>query len=84
MQDKQIASASFQRSCCVVGGLAEAPQSHEGKPPCVHVTAEVAHRVRSERKRDKARRFVANKGPRMVGAAAAIGMFIFNIVSSCA
>lgn len=68
----------------MVGGLAETTQSQEEKPPCVHVTAEVAHRMRSERKRDKARRFVANKGPRLVGAAAAIGIFVFNIVSSCA
>lgn len=35
------------------------------------------------RKRDKFKRFIADKGPRMAGAAATIGMFIFNVVSSC-
>lgn len=37
-----------------------------------------------ERKRDKFKKFVADKGPRLAGAAAAVGMFIFNVVSSCA
>lgn len=36
-----------------------------------------------ERKRDKVKRFVAEKGPRIAGTAAAIGMFIFNVVSAC-
>lgn len=63
------------------------PRGHEETLSRVRSTAadaEVAHRMRSERERDKAKRFVANKGPRMVGAAAAIGMFVFNVVSACA
>ena len=36
-----------------------------------------------ERRREKLKRFVADKGPRIAGAAAAIGMFIFNVVTSC-
>lgn len=36
-----------------------------------------------ERRREKVKRFVAEKGPRIAGAAAAIGMFIFNVVTSC-
>lgn len=36
-----------------------------------------------ERRREKMKRFVAVKGPRVAGAAAAIGMFIFNVVTSC-
>jgi len=35
------------------------------------------------RKRDKAKAFMAVKGPRMAGAAATIGMLIFNVVSCC-
>jgi hypothetical protein len=35
------------------------------------------------RRRDKVKRFVAKKGPRIAGAAAAVGMFIFNVVTSC-
>jgi hypothetical protein len=37
-----------------------------------------------ERRREKVKRFVAEKSPRIAGAAAAIGMFIFNVVTSCA
>lgn len=36
-----------------------------------------------DRKRDKAKKIMASKGPRIAGAAAAIGMFIFNVLSSC-
>ena len=36
-----------------------------------------------ERKRDKAKRFMREKGPRIAGAAATIAMFVFNIVSIC-
>jgi hypothetical protein len=36
-----------------------------------------------ERRRDKVKRFVVKKGPRIAGAAAAVGMFIFNVVTSC-
>jgi hypothetical protein len=35
-----------------------------------------------ERRRDRAKRFVVEKGPAIVGAAVGIGSFIFNIVSS--
>ena len=35
------------------------------------------------RRRERVKRFVAEKGPRIAGAAAAIGMFIFNVVTSC-
>ena len=36
-----------------------------------------------KRKRDRVKEFVIEKGPRIVGAAAAIGLFVFNIVSNC-
>ena len=36
-----------------------------------------------ERRREKVKKFAAEKGPRIAGAAAAIGMFIFNVVTSC-
>ena len=36
-----------------------------------------------ERRRERMKRFVAVKGARIAGAAAAIGMFIFNVVTSC-
>jgi hypothetical protein len=36
-----------------------------------------------ERKRDKAKKFTIEKGPRIAGAAATIAMFVFNIVSNC-
>ena len=35
------------------------------------------------RRRERVKRFMAEKGPRIAGAAAAIGMFIFNVVTSC-
>lgn len=38
---------------------------------------------RHGRKRDKAKRFMVEKGPRIAGAAATIAMFIFDIVSNC-
>jgi hypothetical protein len=40
-------------------------------------------RIDRERKRDKAKRFAIEKGPRIVGAAATIAMFVFNIVFNC-
>ena len=36
-----------------------------------------------ERKRDKMRRFREEKGPRIVGAAVTVAMFVFNVVSGC-
>lgn len=36
-----------------------------------------------ERKRDKAKRFMVEKGPRIAAAAATTAMFVFNIVSNC-
>lgn len=72
----------------MASGLAEKTWIREKTPSCVRIAAADVENVqggtRSERKREKAKRFVAKKGPRMVGAAAAIGMFIFNVVSACA
>lgn len=84
-QDEYYAGVHCQKGCCVIGGVAETTKSREETFACVRVVADAedANRMRSERKRDKARRFTANKGPRLVGAAAAIGMFIFNVISSC-
>lgn len=42
------------------------------------------HEEGSERQRERAKKFVVKKGPRIAGAAAAIGMFVFNVVTSCA
>lgn len=36
-----------------------------------------------ERRRNKVKLFVVEKGPGIAGAAAAVGMFIFNVVTSC-
>ena len=36
-----------------------------------------------ERRREEMKKFVAEEGPRIAGAAAAIGRFIYNIVTSC-
>lgn len=36
-----------------------------------------------ERKREKVKRFMTEKGPKIVGGAAAIGVFVFNILSNC-
>lgn len=36
-----------------------------------------------ERKRDRAKKFIREKGPRIVGATAGVGMLIFNIVTYC-
>lgn len=46
-------------------------------------SAEYPVQKRRQRKGAKARRFMAEKGPRIVGGAAAIGMFVFNILSNC-
>ena len=52
------------------------------RPP-THTNSTNMRTKSCERKRDKAKKFMATKGPRIAGAAAAIGMLIFNIVSSC-
>jgi hypothetical protein len=73
--------------CCGVNKLAETTmklkreRSHTGsKAAYIDV---VPSSQGSERRRDKAKKFMVEKGPRVAGAAAAIGMFIFNVVSSC-
>ena len=35
------------------------------------------------RRRERAKRFMAKKGPRIASVAAAIGVFVFNVVTSC-
>ena len=68
---------------------------HDAKHPLSNGTSQPGHgtaplyldgcpaRIGRERKRDKTKRFVVEKGPRIAGAAAAIAIFVFNIVSNC-
>jgi hypothetical protein len=73
--------------CCEASKLAETTTERER----MHADARnhatnmgiLPNHAGGERRRDKVKRFVAKKGPRIAGAAAAVGMFIFNVVTSC-
>ena len=77
--------------CCdrqlLADDAAPASTSHHATPP-KHNAAGVGieeyqiHKD-NERKRDKAKRFMKEKSPRIAAAAATIALFIFNIVSNC-
>lgn len=74
--------------CCLyldhVTAIDQYPQSEHVDPSanaaCMNVTQTPKTR---ERKRDIAKRLMTTKGPRLIGAAATIGLFIFNVVSCC-
>jgi hypothetical protein len=73
--------------CCEASKLAETTTERERMHAGVRTHATnlemLANHDGGERRRDKVKRFVVKKGPRIAGAAAAVGMFIFNVVTSC-
>jgi len=74
--------------CCEASKLVETTREsrrvHTGVRAHVTDMETLPNRNDGERRREKVKRFVAEKGPRIAGAATAIGMFIFNVVTSCA
>jgi hypothetical protein len=74
--------------CCEASKLAETTTERERTHADVRAhttnTEILPNHDGGERRRDKVKRFVAKKGPRIAGGAAAVGMFIFNVVTSCA
>jgi hypothetical protein len=74
--------------CCGASKLAETTTEprrvHAGVHAHVTNMETLPNHNGGERRREKVKRFVVKKGPRIAGAAAAIGMFIFNVVTSCA
>lgn len=73
--------------CCSASKLAETTtepdRMHAGVPAHATNTKNLPNHDGGELRRDKVKRFAAEKGPRIAGAAAAVGMFIFNVVTSC-
>lgn len=74
--------------CCRANKLADTTTGLRRTDAGVHTHAKnmkiLPNHNGGGRRREKVKRFVAEKGPRIAGAAAAIGMFIFNVVASCA
>lgn len=72
--------------CCGSSKLMEITTGPQRKHASIRRAANMGNFPKhdgGERRREKMKRFVADKGPRIAGAAAAVGMFIFNVVTSC-